>query len=58
VYGLAAISGKVLWQTLAPAGINACPAVSGDLLVVGAGAPRGSAFKPELVAYGLGEGRP
>ncbi len=58
VYGLAASSGKVLWQTLAPAGINACPAVSGDLLVVGAGAPRGSAFKPELVAYGLGEGRP
>ena len=37
---LAAGSGKVLWQTLAPAGINACPAVSGDLLVVGAGAPR------------------
>jgi hypothetical protein len=33
------------------AGINACPAVSGDLLLLGAGVPTQGAV-PELVAYG------
>jgi outer membrane protein assembly factor BamB len=58
VYGLAASTGRVLWETRMSAGINSCPAVAGDLLLVGAGAPRSGGSQPELVAYGVGEGRP
>ena len=35
------------------AGINACPAVLGDLVLFGAGAPRSGGITPELVAFGL-----
>jgi len=38
VYALAVRSGRILWTAREPAGINACPAVAGDLLVVPAGA--------------------
>jgi outer membrane protein assembly factor BamB len=58
VFGLAARDGRVLWRSSLSAGINGCPAVSGDLLIVGAGAPRPAGAVPELVAYGVGEGRP
>ena len=37
ISALAAASGRVLWQTTARSGINSCPAVSGDTVLVGAG---------------------
>jgi outer membrane protein assembly factor BamB len=58
LYGLAASSGRVLWETRMTAGINACPALSGDLLLVGAGAPLPGGGVREVVAYGVGDGRP
>jgi alcohol dehydrogenase (cytochrome c) len=54
VYAFAADDGRPLWRTRMRAGINACPAVAGDLLLVGAGAlPPGGGRTTELVAYGL-----
>jgi alcohol dehydrogenase (cytochrome c) len=58
VYGLRAGDGRVLWRASLPAGINGCPSAAGDLLVVGAGAPLPTGATPEVVAYGVGEGRP
>jgi outer membrane protein assembly factor BamB len=51
VYALSAADGRTLWHDRMRAGINACPAVSGDLLLLGAGVPTRGAV-PELVAYG------
>jgi outer membrane protein assembly factor BamB len=52
-------TGRILWHTKAPAGVNSFPAVTQTMLIVGAGALT-SAGKPvhgRLVAYGLaGEG--
>jgi outer membrane protein assembly factor BamB len=55
VRALSTRTGAVLWQTRLRAGINSCPAVVDDLLLVGAGAPRsdGRQRRSELVAYGL-----
>jgi len=53
VYALAARDGQILWRARMRAGVNACPAVVGDLLVVGAGARVASGAVPELVAFGL-----
>ena len=53
VYALAARDGATLWKVHMRAGIDACPAVVGDLLVVGAGIRRASGAVPELVAFGL-----
>jgi outer membrane protein assembly factor BamB len=53
VYGFAASDGRLVWRAKARAGINACPAVVGDLLLVGAGVG-GPGATPELVAYGAG----
>ncbi len=53
VYALSTKDGAVLWQTRMRAGVNACPAVVGGLLVVGAGVRRPGGELPELVAYGL-----
>jgi alcohol dehydrogenase (cytochrome c) len=55
VYAFDAERGRQLWSYRMRAGINACPAVVGDMLVVGAGAPRpgGPAITPEIVAFGL-----
>src|SRR5207248_2768627 len=39
--------GRVLWRTRLPGGINACPALGRDVLVVAAGAGR----SPEVVAF-------
>ena len=41
------------WRARMRAGINACPAVLGDLVLFGAGAPRAGGVTPELVAFGL-----
>jgi alcohol dehydrogenase (cytochrome c) len=55
VEGLDTANGKLLWSTHERAGINGCPAVAGNLLLVGAGAPypmRGGNVR-EVVAYAL-----
>jgi outer membrane protein assembly factor BamB len=54
VYGVDADDGKVLWRTSSPAGINSCPALAGDTLLVGAGVPLGAGQKPMLTAYTVG----
>jgi outer membrane protein assembly factor BamB len=53
VYALATRDGSVLWRSRLRAGVNACPAVVGDLLLVGAGVPDSRGALPELVAFGL-----
>jgi outer membrane protein assembly factor BamB len=54
VYAYDTKTGKALWTTQAPAGINAFPAVTKDMLIVGAGAA-GKLKHPvnEIVAYSL-----
>jgi outer membrane protein assembly factor BamB len=52
VYAFATSSGKLLWRAQMRTGINACPAVVGDRLLVGAGVPRPNGVR-ELVAFGL-----
>ena len=54
VYAFDTQTGKSLWTAKAPAGINAFPAVDGDMLLVGAGAP-GFLKNPkfQLIAYAL-----
>ncbi|MHB8643366.1 MAG: outer membrane protein assembly factor BamB family protein [Gaiellaceae bacterium] len=56
LYALRASDGVTLWSTRLRAGSNACPAVVGDELLVGAGVRLGSGSVPELVAFGLGGG--
>ncbi len=41
----------MLWRTRMRAGVNACPAVAGDLLLVGAGVAAAGRRVPELVAF-------
>lgn len=53
LYALAAGSGRTLWHATAPAGVNACPSVSGSTLLVAAGVPRAGG-SGELVAYRTG----
>jgi alcohol dehydrogenase (cytochrome c) len=55
VYALAASSGRILWTARTKAGINSCPTVHGDQLLVGAGADPFSIATPvhELIAYRL-----
>jgi glucose dehydrogenase len=52
-------TGHTLWTTQEPAGINACPAIAGDLLVVPAGAEPSTMSTPTPVidAYETGVGR-
>ena len=52
-YGFAAEDGSILWRVRMRAGINACPAVLGDVVLFGAGAPRAGGGTSELVAFGL-----
>ena len=57
IYAYSTDIGKLLWTTQAPAGINAFPAVTQNMLFVGAGTPGlGTIKKPvySLVAYQLG----
>jgi alcohol dehydrogenase (cytochrome c) len=55
VYGLSAQDGSVVFQARTRAGINACPAVAGDTLLVGAGSDHPDFARPvfELIAYAL-----
>jgi outer membrane protein assembly factor BamB len=53
VYAFGTADGKLAWRAGMRAGINACPAVLGDLVLFGAGAPRRGDATPELVAFGL-----
>jgi outer membrane protein assembly factor BamB len=54
VYAFDTKTGKTLWTTKTPAGINSFPAVDRDTLLVGAAAP-GFVKKPQLqlIAYSL-----
>jgi alcohol dehydrogenase (cytochrome c) len=52
VYALAVGDGTVLWRAQLRAGVNACPAVAGNLLLVGAGVRRPGSVR-ELVAFGV-----
>jgi alcohol dehydrogenase (cytochrome c) len=56
VYALSVTDGTILWRATMRAGVNACPAVVGDLLLVGAGVrrPDGERSVTELVAFGIG----
>jgi alcohol dehydrogenase (cytochrome c) len=58
VYGLSTESGSIVARARMRAGINACPAIAGRTLLVGAGAdhPEHPAPVFELVAYRLPEG--
>jgi len=55
VYGLATSDGRTLWQATMHAAVNACPAVAGDQLLVGAGADFSTLANEryELVAFRL-----
>jgi alcohol dehydrogenase (cytochrome c) len=55
MYAFAAADGMLLRRIQLRAGTNACPAIAGDLLLVGAGVPRvhGVRSTPELVAFGV-----
>ncbi len=56
VAAYATADGRALWSAQLSAGINSCPAVGNDLLVVGAGAPYPGMAHPvaEVVAFGIG----
>src|SRR5262249_36578893 len=55
VYGLSARDGSVVASARTRAGVNACPAVAGDSLLVGAGTDHPAFPTPvfELVSYAL-----
>ena len=53
VYAFAVVDGKLAWRTRMRAGVNACPAIVGDLVLFGAGVQRPGGATPELVAFGL-----
>jgi outer membrane protein assembly factor BamB len=55
VYAFRAADGRLLWRNRAAAGINACPAVAGHRLLVGAGAAPSTIQTPtpQLIAYRL-----
>jgi outer membrane protein assembly factor BamB len=58
IYALASDTGHILWQATARAGINACPAIDGDTLLVGAGTVYPARLNPvyELIAFRLPRG--
>jgi outer membrane protein assembly factor BamB len=53
VYAFSVHDGTQLWHARMRAGINACPAVVGDTLLVGSGIRRPGGPVPELVAFAL-----
>jgi outer membrane protein assembly factor BamB len=54
VYAFDTQTGRTLWTTKAPAGINAFPAIDGDTVLVGAGTSGGrKSSRLQLVAYSL-----
>jgi alcohol dehydrogenase (cytochrome c) len=54
VYAFDTRDGSKLWSHRMQAGVNACPALSGDLLVVGSGIPLAGRRTLELVAFAPG----
>jgi alcohol dehydrogenase (cytochrome c) len=52
IYALSTLTGATLWHARLPAGINACPMLTGDMVVIGAGIPdeRG---RPQIVAFSV-----
>ncbi|MGH7642412.1 MAG: PQQ-binding-like beta-propeller repeat protein [Candidatus Dormibacteria bacterium] len=56
MYALSTTSGSDLWSAQSPAGINSFPAVTANMLIVGAGAPTSAKkqTKGEMIAYSLG----
>jgi outer membrane protein assembly factor BamB len=54
VYAFDTRDGSELWNHRMQAGVNACPALSGDLLLVGAGIPLPGRRALELVAFAPG----
>jgi alcohol dehydrogenase (cytochrome c) len=53
LYAFAADDGRLVWQAQLRAGVNACPALVGEMLVLGAGVRKPGGPTPELVAFGL-----
>jgi outer membrane protein assembly factor BamB len=51
VYGVDSGDGRVLWSASLRAGINACPALAANWLLVGAGVPTGRRGQLELTAF-------
>jgi len=49
----AARDGRLLWHARLRAGVNACPTVVDDTLLVGSGIRRPGEAMPELVAFAL-----
>jgi outer membrane protein assembly factor BamB len=56
IYALSTTNGAILWSTTTPAGINSFPAVTQNMLIIGAGAQTSAKNKPhgEIIAYSLG----
>jgi outer membrane protein assembly factor BamB len=53
VYAFDTADGRLAWRGVTRAGVNACPAVVGDLVLVGAGIPQSARAVPEIVAFGV-----
>ena len=55
IYALSSRTGAILWKDRARAGINGCPSVADDMLLVPAGAPHRDFAEPvaQLIAYRL-----
>jgi outer membrane protein assembly factor BamB len=56
IYAFSTKSGRLLWTAQAPDAVNGFPAITGRMLIIGAGAPYTKLRHPkaELVAYSLG----
>jgi outer membrane protein assembly factor BamB len=52
-YAFSTEDGKLLWHAAMPAGVDQCPAIVGDLLVVGAAILEAGRGRPEIAAFGL-----
>jgi outer membrane protein assembly factor BamB len=53
VYAYTTGNGALVWRARLRAGVNACPAVVGDLVLFGAGIRLPGRATPEIVAFGL-----
>lgn len=54
VYGVDSADGHVLWRAQLRAGVNACPALASNWLLVGAGVRTKRGDRPELTAFTTG----
>ena len=53
IYAYSAKTGSVLWKVKAPNGINSFPAITKNMVIVGAGAPVSKKPLNEIIAYSL-----